>query len=210
MLRARGRGAATTGACALRGDASTRAAQGWFATYRALCARKDCRLATAGNTEHRSNTLQRYGLRCRPVRAALPWRMPKRGRRCFARTEAQRQSGGASRWPPVRIRFVHHWIAQLGRASVLDTESRGFESRSKPDCKSGNRNDSSTTGNAPCGVPAIREGMRTTGQGSGGEAGSPPSRRMDGSGSSTRQDIAMSTGIFQLSADSAAVSLRRR
>ena len=34
------------------------------------------------------------------------------------RTEAQRQSSGESRWPPVRIRFVHHWIAQSGRASV--------------------------------------------------------------------------------------------
>ena len=89
-----------------------------FATHKAQCACTNCRLATAGNTEHRSNTLQRYGLRCRPVRAALPWRMPKRGRRCFARTEAQRQSGGASRWPPVRIRFVHHWKAQMVRASV--------------------------------------------------------------------------------------------
>ena len=35
------------------------------------------------------------------------------------RTEAQRQSSGACRWPPVRIRFVHHWIAQLGRATDL-------------------------------------------------------------------------------------------
>ena len=60
-----------------------------FATHKAQCACKDCRLATAGNTEHRSNTLQRYGLRCRPVRAALPWRMPKRGRRCFAKTMAE-------------------------------------------------------------------------------------------------------------------------
>ena len=34
------------------------------------------------------------------------------------RTKAQRQSSGASRWPPVRIRFVHHWIAQSVRASV--------------------------------------------------------------------------------------------
>ena len=29
------------------------------------------------------------------------------------------ESSGACRWPPVRIRFVHHWIAQSGRASVL-------------------------------------------------------------------------------------------
>ena len=41
------------------------------------------------------------------------------------------ESSGACRWPPVRIRFVHHWIAQSGRASVLDTECRGFEPRSK-------------------------------------------------------------------------------
>ena len=40
------------------------------------------------------------------------------------RTKAQRSSSGASRWPPVRIRFVHHWIAQLGRASVQHRESR--------------------------------------------------------------------------------------
>ena len=40
------------------------------------------RWATAGNAEHRSNTRQRYGFVSRPVRAALPWRMPARGRRC--------------------------------------------------------------------------------------------------------------------------------
>ena len=47
------------------------------------------------------------------------------------RTEAQGKSSGASRWPPVRIRFVHHWIAQSGRASVSKTECCGFDSRSK-------------------------------------------------------------------------------
>jgi hypothetical protein len=46
-------------------------------------------LATAGNAKHRSNGIQRYGLAPHPVRAALPWRMPDAGRRCFAKTFAQ-------------------------------------------------------------------------------------------------------------------------
>lgn len=37
------------------------------------------------------------------------------------------------RWSPVRIRFVHLWIAQLGRASDFSSECRGFDSRSKHD-----------------------------------------------------------------------------
>ena len=49
-----------------------------------------------------------------------------------------------------------------------------------------------------------------TEQGSGGEAGSSLSKRTDGSGSSAWQCIAMQTGNFRLSADSAAVPLRRR
>lgn len=37
----------------------------------------DCRSVTAGDAKHRSNGLQRYGFASRPVRAALPWRMPE-------------------------------------------------------------------------------------------------------------------------------------
>ena len=68
----------------------------------------DCRLATVGNGEHRSNTFQRYGLaafagHARPVRAALPWRMPKRGDGVPRADDSSAWESGANRWPPVRI-----------------------------------------------------------------------------------------------------------
>lgn len=47
------------------------------------CARTDWRLATDANAKHRANVTQRRGFRSRPVRAALPWRMPRNARRCF-------------------------------------------------------------------------------------------------------------------------------
>lgn len=46
-------------------------------------------LRRGANAKHRSNGVQRYGLASHPVRAALPWRMPDAGRRCFAMTVAQ-------------------------------------------------------------------------------------------------------------------------
>lgn len=55
----------------------------------------DCRSATAGDAKHRSNGLQRHGFGSRPVRAALPWRMPAIARRCFDKT-ALAQSGRAA------------------------------------------------------------------------------------------------------------------
>ena len=49
----------------------------------------DCRLDTAGNAKHPANGFQRHGFAFHPVRAALPWRMPKTGRGCFAMTNAR-------------------------------------------------------------------------------------------------------------------------
>ena len=44
---------------------------------RDTCGHTDCRSVTAGDAKHRSNGLQRHGFASRPVRAALPWRMPE-------------------------------------------------------------------------------------------------------------------------------------
>ena len=91
----------------------------------------DWPLRREANAEHRSNGPQRYGLAGPSgARGAAVAYAGDREKVFRERTIAQGQSSGASRWPPVRIRFVHHWIAQSGRASVSDTESRGFESRS--------------------------------------------------------------------------------
>ena len=91
------------------------------------------------------------------------------------RTKAQRSSSGASRWPPVRIRFVHHWIAQSGRASVEHRESR-VESRPNQTVKSGPRAQARTR-KRPVRVPLHRNASRCRWIRSGDVAGPPPSKR---------------------------------
>ena len=134
MLRARGRGAAATGACAPRGDASTRAARGWICN--AQGAMRLHQLPVGDSRQYGTSiehaTAVRLatpsGARGRAVAYAEAWERVFRqdDSSCWIEQRCQ------SRRSPVRFRFVHHWIAQSGRASVLGTESRGFESRSKP------------------------------------------------------------------------------
>ena len=77
----------------------------------------DWRFRRGANAEHRRTIHSGTGLHARPVRAALPWRMPGVGRRCS--TTDEWPSGQASADAdytgsnPVRLK----WIAQSGRAS---------------------------------------------------------------------------------------------
>lgn len=65
-------------------------------------------------------------------------------------------------WPPVRIRFVHHWIAQMGRASDINPTVAGSTPAPTPDCKSGNRDVSPVQGTprAACRPSAMERGRR--------------------------------------------------
>lgn len=126
----------------------------------ALRSRTNCRLATGGNAEHPPTYPSGTGFL--PVRCArrCRQRMPGFARRCSAMTLLE---VGRRRKPksPVRIRYVSHWIAQLGRAPASDAVCRGFESRSKHDLS---RHDQGTNvptpGDAPCGVRCARQGRR--------------------------------------------------
>ena len=93
-----------------------------IAASREAAMRRSLRLATA------------VRIPIRPVRAALPLRMPMPAR-VGSTIAALAQSGRAPAYEAggrgFESRMPRHWIAQLGRASVSDTESRGFESCSK-------------------------------------------------------------------------------
>ena len=92
----------------------------------------DWRFRRGANAEHRRTIHSGTGLHARPVRAALPWRMPGIWRRCSTKrrwlswVEQQRRLSVAGS-TPARLT----WIAQTVRASVSDTECCGFDSRSK-------------------------------------------------------------------------------
>lgn len=132
VFRNRSRGAAATGACALRPDASARAVRETGTHRSGINAHTYCRLAAAGNQEHRTNRPQRHGLKPHPVRAALPAAYAGACKAVFHHDDvgsAVEQQARACR-SPVRIRHVSHWIAQMGRASDCQSECRGFESRS--------------------------------------------------------------------------------
>ena len=162
------------------------AVPGCFGTGgRRMHSHTDWRLRRDANAEQRSNGPQRHGFK-RPsgARGAAVAHAGDRGTVFRERTKAQGQSSGASRWPPVRIRFVHHWIAQSGRAPNFQFGCRGFESRSKqrPVTSLPGRKPDQETPRAGfarrCAMCTTRNGTR-----SGGVAGPAPSRRAGDRGS---------------------------
>ena len=95
---------------ALHLDASVRAATDAIAHELAPSTRRQCAST--------SNGPQRRGFHRPPGARGTAVAYAEGPERCLReRTKAQRSSSGACRWPPVRIRFVHHWIAQMVRAS---------------------------------------------------------------------------------------------
>ena len=100
-------------------------------------------------------------LESRPVRAALPWRMPRARERMFhddvSSAVEQRRRPPVAGSNPAR----HHWIAQMGRASVSETECRGFDSRSNHDLSRHDTRAQARPGNAPC--VAVRQTPKASG-----------------------------------------------
>ncbi len=85
-----------------------------------------------GNARHRSNGLQRRGFASRPVRAALPWRMPEPGRDVSARRHwlngrAAAQAAGCRFDSGMSFLWIAH---RLSTGSGF--QRCGFDSRSKP------------------------------------------------------------------------------
>lgn len=110
-----------------RGDASTRAARGWVC--QGMGARRPQELPVGDSRQ--------YGASIEHV-SAVRLAMPSGARGCaVAYAEAWekvfREDGSScwieqrrqSRRSPVRFRLVHHWIAQLGRASVWEPSVAG-------------------------------------------------------------------------------------
>lgn len=102
-----------------------------FQPNRVFMARTNDRLATAGHTEHQPRALSGAGFQARPVRAALPAAYAEACEEVFhddvgSEVERQRklQVAGSN---PARQPLD----SSEGRASVQETDCRGFESRSK-------------------------------------------------------------------------------
>ena len=90
------------------------------------------RLATAGHTKHRHKPSAarvprpgRCARRCRDAHAE--------GCRAMFHDDVVPGEGGSASCIRFDAGDVGHWIAQMGRAAVSDTECRGFESRSNHD-----------------------------------------------------------------------------